>query len=202
MEALLIIDLQRDFCPGGSLAVPGGDEVVEPLNRGMEYVRKKGKFIFLSRDWHPEKTTHFREFGGKWPPHCIQGTDGAKFHPGLHFSDAEVMVVSKGTEEDEDAYSAFQGRVHGFSQGPRRIYFRELLELYGIKKIIAGGLAADYCVKFTVLDALKIGFEVVVLEDAIRGVELNPGDTMRAIEEMKTAGALFTTTDSITNFIV
>jgi nicotinamidase/pyrazinamidase len=199
MDALLVVDLQVDFCTGGSLAVPDGDAVVDPTNNMIAYAENQGWPVFLTCCWHLEDSNHFQERGGPWPKHGIQGTEGAKFHPGLRLHQkGNSAVVPKGMGLDEDAYSGFHSR----SGDPSDSDLCRLLKMRGVKRIYVVGLATDYCVLHTVLDALKLGYKVVVLEDAIRGVEKNPGDTARAIEEMKSAGAIFTTTDAILNFIV
>ena len=182
-SALLIVDVQNDFCPGGSLAVGGGDEVVPVMNRYAEAFAAAGRLVIADRDYHPGRTTHFVQFGGAWPPHCVQGTFGAEYHPGLKLPEGTVHVI-KGMGAEEDAYSVFQGKdTAGRS-------FEALLADRGIRKLYVGGLATDYCVKHTVLDALKAGLDVVVLTDAVRAVDVQPGDGDRAIEEMRTAGAV------------
>jgi nicotinamidase/pyrazinamidase len=183
-DALVVVDVQNDFCPGGALGVAGGDEVVPVLNRYIERFRKDGAPVFATRDWHPQKTKHFRAWGGVWPPHCVQGTTGAEFHPRLEVP-PDAVVVSKGMDPEDDAYSCFQG----LDPGGRP--FAAALGTRGVQRIFVGGLATDYCVKATALDATREGFEVVVLADAIRAVDLQPGDGDRAIEEMRTAGARF-----------
>ena len=183
-DALLVVDVQNDFCPGGGLAVPKGDEVVPVLNTVIEKFAAAGAPVFATRDWHPEKTKHFKADGGMWPPHCVQGTGGAEFHPRLRLPPS-VEIVSKGMDPEEDAYSAFQARDADEMQLPI------ILGMRGIQRLFVGGLTTDYCVKSTALDALHQGFQVVVLEDAIRAVDLNPGDGDRAIEEMKTTGVQF-----------
>jgi nicotinamidase/pyrazinamidase len=175
-RALIVVDVQNDFCPGGSLAVPAGDEVIAPLNRLIEEFLENGEPVFRSRDWHPPKTKHFAAFGGTWPVHCVQGTRGAEFHPKL-IDDIHMRTVSKGAG-DEDTYSAFDGT--DLSLQLRRL---------GINELWVGGLATDYCVKNTVLDGLKEGFSVKAVQDAMRPVELNPGDGAQAIAEMRAAGA-------------
>ena len=181
-SALLIVDVQNDFCPGGSLAVSGGDEVVPVMNRYAKAFAAAGRMVIADRDYHPGRTTHFVQFGGAWPPHCVQGTFGAEYHPALVLPPDTVHVI-KGMGAEEDAYSVFQGRdTAGRS-------FEALLADHGIRKLYVGGLATDYCVKHTVLDALKAGLDVVVLADAVRAVDVQPGDGDRAIEEMRTAGA-------------
>jgi len=186
--ALLIVDVQNDFCPDGALAVPGGDRVVGPLNRVAECFAAAGLPVLASRDWHPPVTRHFRESGGRWPPHCIQDSPGAAFHPALRLPEG-TLVISKGGDPDSDAYSAFDGR-----SGDGRS-FRDMLDLLEIRHLYVGGLATDYCVRSSVLDARKAALEVTVLTDAIAGVELAAGDCEKALEEMGRAGATFCTTD-------
>ena len=181
-DALMIVDVQNDFCPGGSLAVPAGDAVVPVLNRCAALFAAQGAAVFASRDWHPERTSHFKAHGGVWPPHCVQGTRGAAFHPELLLP-AGAEVVSKGMDPTEDAYSCFQARTQSGRD------FATALRERGVRRLFVGGLATDYCVKATVLDALAAGFEAVVLEDAVRAVELRPGDGDRALQEMTDAGA-------------
>jgi nicotinamidase/pyrazinamidase len=137
--------------------------------------------VIATRDWHPERTTHFATHGGKWPPHCVQGTHGAEFHRDLNLGRA--VIVSKGMEEDADSYSGFDGVDR------RGVRLADLLREQGVERLVVGGLATDYCVKQTALDGLQQGFDVVVLEDAVRGVDLKPDDARRAIDEMKRAGA-------------
>ena len=185
-DALIVVDIQNDFCPGGTLAVPGGDAVVPIVNRYLERFGSAGAPVFLSRDWHPEVTRHFQAYGGVWPPHCVQGTRGAEFHPGLA-PPAEATVVSKGMDPDQDAYSAFQ------AEDAAGRPFPAVLERQGVRRLYVGGLATDYCVRATALDAVRAGLEVVVLTDAIGAVDLQPGDGTRALEEMRAAGARLTT---------
>jgi nicotinamidase/pyrazinamidase len=180
--ALLVVDVQNDFCPGGALGIAKGDTIIPTLN---EYIRRfaaAGLPVYATRDWHPEKTTHFRPWGGPWPPHCVAGTSGAEFHPDLILG-ASTIVVSKGIRPDEDAYSAFQAQDEVGTPLP------DALRRSGVEEIYIGGLATDYCVKTTVLDALKQGFRAAFLEDAVRGVDIHPGDSDHATEEMLLAGA-------------
>ncbi len=181
-DALVIVDVQNDFCPGGALPVARGDEVVPVLNRYAERFARRGAAVFATRDWHPERTRHFQAFGGVWPPHCVQGTPGAAFHPDLRLPPGTV-VASKGMDPEQDAYSGFQART------PEGLGFAAALGARGVRRLFVGGLATDYCVKATVLDALKEGFEVVLLEDAVRAVDVTPGDGERALQEMRAAGA-------------
>jgi len=189
-DALVIVDVQNDFCPGGALAVPEGDRVAPVLSRYAARFAARGAPVFVSRDWHPARTRHFREQGGAWPPHCVQGTPGAAFHPDLALP-AGAEVVSKGMDPADDAYSCFQGET---AEG---LPFAAALGERGAGRLFVGGLATDYCVKATVLDALKEGFEVVVLEDAVRAVDVDPGDGERALDEMRRAGARLARLDDL-----
>jgi nicotinamidase/pyrazinamidase len=181
-DCLLIVDPQNDFCPGGSLAVADGDRVMPILSEWAAAAFTAGAPIFVSRDWHPPHTTHFKEFGGTWPPHCVMGTDGALFHPDLKLPPS-AMIVSKGMGETEDAYSAFQARDESGTVLPA------LLERNGIERLYVGGLATDYCVRASALDALRSGFRVTLIPDAIRAVNLAPTDGDTALDEMRAAGA-------------
>jgi nicotinamidase/pyrazinamidase len=193
-SALLIIDVQNDFCPGGALPVPEGDRVVEPLNRAAKLFATAKLPVVASRDWHPAVTSHFSAYGGIWPSHCIQGSRGAEFHPQLELPQG-CLMISKGFETDADSYSAFDGRL------PDGRNLQELLAGLGVARLYVGGLATDYCVKESVLAALKAGLQVVVLEDAIAGVEVTAGDSLRAIDEMKAAGAFLSTVSALANGI-
>lgn len=181
-SALVVVDVQVDFCPGGALPVPEGDRVVPPLNRYLELFNGRSAPIFASRDWHPATSKHFKDLGGPWPPHCVQGTQGAQFHPGLRLPEGTI-VVSKGIANWDNGYSAMQAVTENGTQ------FTMLLRRMELDRLYVGGLATDYCVKETVLEALKEGFAVTLLTDAIRGVEVEPGDSDRAISEMLSAGA-------------
>jgi nicotinamidase/pyrazinamidase len=181
-DALLLIDVQNDFFSGGALPVSEGEKILPVLNGYIEQFRKANLPILATRDWHPEKTCHFNTCGGVWPPHCIQGTTGAEFHAGLALSE-DVVIISCGVEPDEEGYSGFDGRDASGSS------LADVLRDRGVERLWVGGLATDYCVKLTVLDALKQGFKVALIQDAIRGVDLQPGDSQRAIDEMMRAGA-------------
>lgn len=181
-SALLIEDVQNDFCFGGALAVSGGDEVVPVLNRYIDLFLERGLPVFASRDWHPEKSHHFSKYGGIWPVHCVQGSRGAGFHPDLKLP-ADVVIMSKGMEPLRDGFSSFEAICE------KGVSFSAALSERGVRHICIGGLATDYCVKYTVLDALAVGFSVTLLIDAIRGVDLKPGDAESAIREMVMAGA-------------
>ena len=176
-KALIVVDVQNDFCPGGSLAVARGDEVVSPLNSLIKQFLDRGEPVYRTRDWHPPQTKHFAAYGGIWPVHCVQGTPGAEFHRDLS-DDPRVTTISKGFDERADGYSGFDGTN-----------LAQLLREEGVAEVWVGGLATDYCVKHTVLDALKEGFKVKALAEAMRSVNLNPHDGVEAVEEMRTAGA-------------
>lgn len=182
-DALILVDVQNDFCPGGALAVQNGDDVVPVLNRYIKQFLSAALPIFATRDWHPEKTRHFKDYGGVWPVHCVQGTHGAEFHPDLAIT-KEIVIVSTGMASDEDGYSGFQGRDNAGT------VLATLLRDRGVGRIFVGGLATDYCVKHTVLDGIRHGFQAVLIADAVRGVNLNPQDSERAVQEMSAAGAI------------
>ena len=174
-DALLLVDVQNDFLPGGSLAVPKGEEVVAPLARCIDVFHQHGQPIYATRDWHPADHCSFQAQGGPWPPHCVQGTAGAEFAPGLGLP-SFAMVVSKASDSARDAYSGFEGTELAFQ-----------LMMYGVKRLFVGGLATDYCVIATVRDALRQGAQVYVLTDAVRAV--NAEDGTRAMAEMASLGA-------------
>src|SRR5262252_5560825 len=176
-KALIVVDVQNDFCPGGALAVKRGDEVVAPLNKLISEFLDRGEPVFKTRDWHPAKTKHFALYGGTWPIHCVEGTRGAEFHQDLS-DDPRATVVSKGMDESADGYSGFDGTN-----------LARLLRDEAVREVWVGGLATDYCVKHTVIDALQEGFAVKALADAMRAVNVNPDDGAKAIAEMRDAGA-------------
>ena len=182
--ALLVVDIQNDFCPGGSLGVPDGDAVIPPVNRALALFKRRGWPVIFTRDWHPRETKHFKEFGGAWPPHCIQGTKGARFHSDLEVPKAS-LILSKGMDPEVDSYSAFQA----FTERGRDL--ESTLHELDVDELIICGLATDYCVRATTLDALRRGMAVFVLRDAIRGVDLKPGDSEMAVKEMRVHGAHF-----------
>ena len=184
-KALIIVDVQNDFCPGGALAVTSGSDVVAPLNKMVIHARKEKWLIVASRDWHPVSAKHF----DKWPAHCVQNTKGAEFHPDLDVSDA--AVISKPVKADEDGYSAFEGRTDS-GQG-----LEGLLRENDITEVYIGGLATDYCVRATAIDAAQRGFKTLVLLDACRAVNIKPEDGQKAVEEMWAKGVAITTTSFI-----
>ncbi len=176
-DALIIVDVQNDFCPGGALAVPEGDKIVPTINRYIEKFVSKNAIVVATRDWHPKNHVSFKEYGGVWPVHCVQGSWGASFHPMLKLPKS-VIIISKAFEPEIEAYSGFQGTE-----------LDKILREKGVKRIFVAGLATDYCVKATVLDALKLGYEVYVLVDAIKGVNIRPKDSEDALNEMVKANA-------------
>jgi nicotinamidase/pyrazinamidase len=180
-SALLVVDVQNDFCPGGALPVPEGDAVLAPLNARIGEMTAAGAPVYASCDWHPPTTTHFRP-AGPWPPHCIANSAGAAFHSALRLPQGTV-VVTKGNESGSNGYSAFEGRT---SAGTT---LADDLRSRGVTHLVVGGLATDYCVRASVLDARRLGFDVTVLREAVRGVEVHPGDSGRALAEMEAAGA-------------
>jgi len=180
-KALLIVDVQNDFCPGGALAVPQGDKVVAVINKYIKSFYKEKLPIFASRDWHPVRIKHFKDFGGVWPAHCLQNTRGAAFHPQLKLP-KETILLYKGMDPGKDSYSVFQ------AEDTSGMGFLKFLHLLGVAELYICGLATDYCVKSSVLDALKNGFKVKLLTDAIKGVDIKPGDSEKAIKEMVKKG--------------
>jgi nicotinamidase/pyrazinamidase len=176
-DALLVTDIQNDFLSGGSLAVSGGDEVVPVLNRYIDIFVTRNLPVFATRDWHPEHHCSFRAQGGPWPQHCVAGTYGAEFAAALRLPPSAV-IISKATTLEHDAYSSFL----------RTDMDRQLRDA-GIRRIFIGGLTTDYCVLNTTRDALQLGYQVFVLVDAIRAVNVQPGDGQRATEEMIALGA-------------
>ena len=174
-EALLIIDFQNDFCPGGALAVPHGDEIAPRVKELID----SGRFdaVFATRDWHPADHNSFQAQGGPWPPHCVQGSEGAELHPSLDRAKIDV-VVDAGFRPELEGYSGFE-----------ETNLEDALRARGIDKVTVVGLATDYCVRATALDALGEGFDVTVDSAGIRGIDVEPGDSERALDELREAGA-------------
>lgn len=184
-DVLLIVDVQNDFLPGGSLAVPRGDEVVLVINRYLQIFAAYRLPVYATRDWHPERHCSFLAQGGPWPPHCIADTRGAQFAASLQLPSSAV-IISKATTVEQDAYSGFQGTN-----------LDQLLRTANIRRLFIGGLATDYCVLNTVRDALQLGYEVLLLGDAIRAVDVQSGDGLRAEEEMTKLGAQRITVEEV-----
>ena len=176
-DAFIIVDVQRDFCLGGALPVPEGDQVVSVLNAYIRLFENAGAQIFLTRDWHPPDHRSFKPYGGMWSPHCIQGSKGAEFHPDL-IVPRKVKIISKASNPSKEGYSGFDGTE-----------LNEELKKKGVKRVSVGGLATEYCVKNTILDALRLGFETILLIDAISGINIKPNESEKAIDEMNKKGA-------------
>jgi nicotinamidase/pyrazinamidase len=176
-RALLIIDFQNDFTSGGALAVPGGDEIAEPVQR----LAKEFDHVFATRDWHPPDHASFETEGGPWPVHCVQGTHGAELHPAMRHVEVDA-IVDVGTEREDEGYSGFEKST-----------LADLLRENGVDEVAVVGLATDYCVRASAIDACREGFDTTVVTDAIRAVEVNPGDGERALEDIKRAGARLAT---------
>jgi nicotinamidase/pyrazinamidase len=181
-DALLLVDVQIDFCPGGALPIDRGDEVVPVLNGWVAAAVDAGVPVFASRDWHPERHVSFKESGGEWPVHCVQDSVGARFHPALKLPDSAI-VVTKGTRRDRDQYSAFD-----------ETDLATELRRRAVRRVWIGGLAQDVCVRATALDAVREGFETIVITDATRPV--TPAGGERALEDLRQAGARFESTSA------
>jgi len=181
-DALILVDVQNDFCPGGALAVADGDAIVPVLNA----LTPKFEVVAATRDWHPAGHCSFQDHGGSWPVHCVQDTPGAGYHPDLAAGAASIHVL-KGTALDRDSYSGFGGQPD----------LAAALRERGIERVFIGGLATDYCVKNTVLDALKAGFATVALTDAMRAVNIRAGDGEQSLADMAAAGAVLATSGEI-----
>jgi nicotinamidase/pyrazinamidase len=184
-DALVMVDVQNDFCPGGALAVPGGDKVAESLNGPAARFKAAGARVYATQDWHPAGHSSFKEQGGPWPAHCVQGSHGAKLHAALRLP-LGTAIVRKGTNPNVDAYSAFLDSN-----------LEESLRRGNVKRMFVGGLATDYCVLNTVLDAQRLGFEAYVLEDTVAAMNVNVGDEAGALQKMRDAGAKLTTTAKV-----
>jgi nicotinamidase/pyrazinamidase len=172
MDALIVVDVQNDFCPGGALAVPEGDQVVEPVNE----LARRADFVVATRDWHPADHSSFKAFGGQWPVHCVQDTPGAELHPGVRRELIDV-VIDKGQVRDLEGYSGFEGTE-----------LERLLRERDVDAVHIAGLALDVCVRATALEARRAGWRVVLHRSATRPVDVQPGDGERAIEELQRAG--------------
>lgn len=184
--ALIVVDIQNDFAdPAGSLSVAGGDAIIATVNREIEMARSNGALVVATQDWHPQMTPHFAKDGGIWPVHCVAGTWGAALHPDLALPD-DAPRIHKGAD-GEDGYSGFTMRDPTTGETiPTEL--ERLLRDAGVERVVVVGLATDYCVRETALDAVRLGFETRVLTDAIAAVDLQPGDGERALDEMHAAG--------------
>ena len=173
MEALIIVDMQRDFMPGGALPVPEGDKVIPAIEELIKKFKKKGGLIIATRDWHPPDHISFKEQGGPWPRHCVQNTEGAEIVVSLP---KDTIIISKADKPDKEAYSGFEGTE-----------LAEILKEKGVKRVYICGVATEYCVRATALDAIKNGFEVYLIKDAVKGI--NPEDEEKVLKELKESGA-------------
>lgn len=189
-HALVIVDVQNDFIRGGALAVPDGEKIIPVINKYISIFTQCHLPVIATRDWHPEKTRHFKQFGGLWPPHCIQNTWGAQFHPDLQLPE-NTLIISAGMSEKQQGYSGFDGVDH--SGRP----LKDVLQCMQITRLFVGGLATDYCVKMTVIQAIGFGFKVDLLTDAIMGINLQPTDSQKAINEMADLGAELITINTL-----
>lgn len=180
-DALIVVDVQNDFLPGGALPVPNGNEIIPVLNKYINLFTQVGAPIFATRDWHPENHISFKGNGGIWPRHCVQWTKGAEISSELRLP-PDTFIINKGDRPELEAYSGFQGTL-----------LDTLLRERGIKRVFIGGLATDYCVKHTVLGALNLGYTTFFLSDGSKGVNLHPGDSEKAIFEMILNGAVSVT---------
>jgi len=186
-SALLVVDMQNDFCPGGALGVREGDQIIPLVNKYIDLFFKKQMPIFISRDWHPPETNHFKDRGGPWPVHCVQGTYGAEFHPDFQVP-RQAIILSKGTDPQNHGYSVFDAKDFTSTS------FSDLLKRKNINTLYICGIATDYCVRETSLDALKDNIDVYILTDAIKGVD--EGDSQRALDEIvQQKGKLITQRD-------
>jgi nicotinamidase/pyrazinamidase len=184
--ALILVDIQNDFCPGGALAVKDGDTIVPTVNR----LTPEFQLVISTQDWHPANHISFKERGGPWPPHCVQGTQGAELHPDLKTGEI-AHYFRKASSPDKDDYSEFAGR------DDKERTLDEVLSAHGVRKLYVVGLATDYCVLETVLDGLKNGYEVYAVTDAMRAVNVNPSDGESALRKMAAGGAHLVTSDEV-----
>lgn len=199
-DALVIVDLQNDFCPGGTLPVTGGHEIVPVVNKLIEKFEKVKvdlvPWVFTTKDWHPANHSSFKEFGGPWPSHCVQGTWGGEFHPDLRVEET-IGPFKKGFRQEKDSYSGFEGVGDPLEIELRDTSLAAILRNCEVRRIFVVGLATDYCVKATVLDARKLGFQAYVITDAMAAVNVNSGDGEKALQEMAAAGAILCTSVGI-----
>ena len=184
-DALIVVDVQNDFMPGGALPVPNALTIIPVINRYIEIFSKAKAVVAATRDWHPPNHISFKTRGGPWPPHCIQNTWGAQFHPDLKLP-KDAIIVSKGYREDKEAYSGFEDTE-----------LDKLLRERGVKRVFVAGVATEYCVKATALDAIKLGYQTFVLLDAVKGIDTPKGSEQKAVDEMLEKGAVAITLSDI-----
>lgn len=191
-KALIIVDAQNDFFPGGALGVHCGDEIIPYINLLIAHAVKLGWLIIFSRDWHPKKTKHFKRYGGTWKQHCVKGTVGANFHSAINMPEHYVLI-SKGMSTIDDGYSPFEG------VDERGKSLNTVLKKHRITTLYVAGLAKDYCVKACVLDSQKLGYGTILLNDAVRAVNIHPTDGYEAELLMRAAYAHVTKTQEVCN---
>ncbi|RLG79340.1 MAG: nicotinamidase [Thermoprotei archaeon] len=182
-SALIVVDMQRDFCEGGALPVKGCSSLVPVINSYIDIFRGLGRLVIASRDWHPPNHSSFKEFGGPWPPHCVQGSEGAEFHPELRLP-PDAVIISKADTPEKEAYSAFDNTELHY-----------ILTKAGVRRVFVCGVATDYCVKHTAKDALELGYEVVILRDAVAAVD--PAEGEKVLRELVKAGAVVASSGDI-----
>jgi len=185
-DALVVVDMQRDFMPGGALGVDGADTIVERVNEYTRLFEKASLPVFFTRDWHPKTHISFKRNGGVWPEHCVIGSDGAAFDERLYIPSDNRFIISKGDSETFDAYSGFQGTT-----------LKALLQERGVNRVFICGVATDYCVKHTLLGAENLGFRTVLLIDAVKGVDIKRGDSEAAVEQMLMRGSVLCSIDDL-----
>ncbi len=178
IDALIIVDMQNDFMPGGALPVPNALTIISAINKYIELFEKSNALIVATRDWHPPNHISFNTRGGPWPPHCIQNTWGAEFHKDLKLP-RNTIVISKAFKEDKEAYSGFEDTE-----------LDNTLKSRNIKRLFIAGVATEYCVKATAEDGVKLGYQVFLLEDAIKGIDSPPGSEEKAIEDLMNKGVV------------
>jgi len=182
LKALLVVDVQNDFCPGGALGIKQADKIIPAINRYVKIFSARKIPVLATRDWHPKKTVHFKKYGGVWPEHCVKNTKGARFHPKLRLPKNAILLY-KGIDPEKDSYSAFQ------AQDKKGVILPALIKKMRIGELYIAGLATDYCVRFTAKDAIRKRLKVNILIDAVKGVDLKAGDSVKAVREIKGLGA-------------
>jgi nicotinamidase/pyrazinamidase len=187
--ALVVVDVQNDFCPGGALAVAEGDQIIAPTNRLIRYFHSQKALVLYTRDWHPANHCSFKDFGGPWPVHCVQDTPGAKFHRNLDVPD-DAVIMNKAWQPDSEDFSG----ISSSELFPRLVQDN-------VRRVVLVGLATEYCIKATALNARAEGFEVMVITDAIRPVNVRHGDGQRALDDMSARGVALLTCDELLSFL-
>ena len=190
-DALIVVDMQNDFMPGGALPVPNALSIIPVINEYIRVFEEAGALIVFTRDWHPPNHISFRSRGGPWPPHCVQNTPGAELHKDLRVP-RNAIIISKAFKEDEEAYSGFKGIDLASGKD-----LNTILRERGVKRVFISGVATEYCVKATTLDAVDLGYQVFLLLDAIKGINQPPGSEEQAVNEMLSKGVVGLTLSDI-----